>query len=350
MMWLAWRQFRAQAIVAVATIAVLACLFLATGGHLAHLYAVSPLAGCHAADGCPQLAMQFLGQAKLNGAIPVMFFAGFTVLITLPAIIGAFWGAPMLTRELESGTYKLAWNQGVTRSRWLLVKLGLLGLAAMITAGLVSLAYTWWVSPIDKAGGFPDNMSQWSRLSPMMFADRGIAPVGWAALGFVLGLTAGVVIRRTVPAMAVTMAVFAALAILWPGHVRSHLIPPRTVSTSVTATALSGALMTHTGQLIIPVGQPAVPLSLPGAWIVSNRTITPTGRVFVLPTVPACQDGSLSSRPCDAFLLSKRLRQVVRYVPASDFWPLQWYETAILFVLAVGLGGACTWRVRYLLT
>jgi hypothetical protein len=350
MTWLAWRQFRSQAIGAAAVVALLAVLFLATGPHLAQLYANSGLATCHSRDGCPQLASRFLANAKLDSAVPILFFVGCGVLIVFPAIIGAFWGAPMVTRELESGTHKLAWNQGVTRTRWIAVKIGVLGLAAMATAGLVSLAFTWWVSPVDKAGGFPDNLSQLSRFSPEMFVDRGIAPVGWAAFAFVLGVTAGVVIRRTVPAMAVTLAVVAAVAILWPGLVRSHLIRPHIASAPVTAAALSDAIMTHSGQMIVPVSQPGSPVSLPGAWIVSNGTFTPVGRVFVLPEVRACQDSSLGAPGCDNWILSGRLHAVVRYVPASDFWPLQWYETGILLILSVALGGACTWRVRHLMT
>jgi hypothetical protein len=350
MTWLTWRQFRPQAIGAASVLAVLAGLFLITGPHLAHLYAASALAACHSPGGCPQLAGQFLAEAKADTAVPILFFAGFGILIALPAIIGAFWGAPMITRELESGSYKLAWNQGVTRARWLTVKIGILGLAAMATAGLLGLAFTWWVSPIDQAGGFPSSMTQLSRLSPEMFADRGIVPAGWAAFAFVLGVAAGLTIRRTVPAMAVTLAVAAALAILWPGLVRSHLVTPRTVTAPLTATALSAAIMTHAGEMILPVGQPGTPVRLPGAWIVTNRTFTPAGRVFVLPRVAACQNGSLGSPACDNWLLSRHLRQTVRYVPASDFWPLQWLETAILLAAAIGLGGLCTWRVRYVLT
>ena len=42
----------------------------------------------------------------------------------MPALIGAFWGAPLITREFEAGTFRLAWNQSVTRARWLAIKLG----------------------------------------------------------------------------------------------------------------------------------------------------------------------------------------------------------------------------------
>jgi hypothetical protein len=350
MTWLAWRQFRLQSVGAAAVVAVLAGLFLATGPHLAHLYAVSGLPGCHSSNVCPALATRFFSDVKLDAANPVLFFLGFGALILLPAVIGAFWGAPMVTREVESGSFRLTWNQGVTRTRWLAVKLCLAGLAAMITAGLLSLAFTWWVIPVDKAGGFPDNAGQWSRLSPLMFADRGIAPVGWAAIALAVGVTAGVLVRRTLPAMAITLAVVVALQILWPGLIRSHLAMPRQAEMPVAVSALSDALMTGEGEMIMPTSQPGLPPGVSGAWIVSNTTITLAGRVFVLPAGTPCQDSSLAAPGCDRWFAAQHLRQVVRYIPASDFWPLQWYETTILLVLAAGLGGVCTWRLRYVLT
>jgi hypothetical protein len=84
-------------------------------------------------------------------------------------------GEPLITLELEAGTHRLVWNQSVTRTRWLAVKLGLIGLAAITAAGLGSLAVTWWSGPIDRtAGGFP-------RMAPVLFNARGIVPIGYAA-------------------------------------------------------------------------------------------------------------------------------------------------------------------------
>ncbi len=348
MTWLTWRQFRAQAIVAAACIAVLAALFLSSGRRLADLYAKSGLPGCRGSN-CSQLAARFLTDAKLDPVNPILFFVGVGVLLLLPAILGAFWGAPLVTRELESGSFTLAWNQGVTRTRWMVVKLALLGLAAMTTAGLLSLLFTWWVSPVDQAGGFPDNQTQWSRMSPLMFADRGIAPVGWAALAFVVGVTAGVLIRRTIPAMAVTLALVVAVQILWPAAVRTHLSSALHTTSPVTVSELGDALVTHSGEMLMPANQ-AGRTALTGAWIIANRTVTPAGRVFVLPVVPACQSSSLGAPACDDWIVGQHLRQVVSYLPESDFWPLQGEEIAILLALAVGIGGLCTWRVRRLMT
>ena len=51
------------------------------------------------------------------------FWPNGLVLQAVPALIGAFVGAPVLARELESGTSRFAWTQGFGRWRWTLAKL-----------------------------------------------------------------------------------------------------------------------------------------------------------------------------------------------------------------------------------
>jgi ABC-type multidrug transport system permease subunit len=118
---------------------------------------------------------------RSDAVYPLLYFAGGAAVYLTPALIGIFWGAPLVTRELEAGTLRLTWNQSVTRTRWMAAKLALIGLVAMATAGLLSLMVTWWSGPIDQAGGFPVTMGQLSRFSPLVFDARGFAPVGYAA-------------------------------------------------------------------------------------------------------------------------------------------------------------------------
>ena len=141
----------------------------------------------------------------------------------LLGLVGVFWGAPLVTREVEARTLPLAWNRTVTRTRWMAVKLGVADLLTVATAGLLSLMLTWWSSPMDTAL----NMGTMSRLNltrlgPILFDSRDITPVGYAAFAFALGVTAGVLIRRTLPAL----AGFAAVQVAWPVWIRQHLIAP----------------------------------------------------------------------------------------------------------------------------
>ena len=208
----------------------------------------------------------------------------------------------------------------------------------MVTTGLLSLLITCWASPVDRAGGFPTSYGQLSRFSPVAFGARDLVPVSYAAFGFALGVTVGVLIRRTLPAMAVTLAVFAAVQLIMPNVIRPHLLPPATATTAVTV-SLSTAIVGHNGQLTVPV------TGLPGAWIFSNQTITPAGHVFVLSDVAACASGT--QQQCDAWLATQHLRRQISYQPASRYWAFQWYETAIFLALALALAGFCVWQIRH---
>jgi ABC-type transport system involved in multi-copper enzyme maturation permease subunit len=115
---------------------------------LCHLYATSGIDTCHANGDCGTVTTSFLSQVSTD--VNVLRFLG-DFLHIIPAIIGIFWGAPLITRELEAGTHRLAWNQSVTRTRWLAVKLALIGVAGMAAAGLASLMITWRSSPLDTA-------------------------------------------------------------------------------------------------------------------------------------------------------------------------------------------------------
>ena len=105
MTWLTWRQFRAQAVVAAAALAAFAVVLGVTGPNLARMYTASGLAGCRA--NCTSLASTFLGQMRSDGVYPLLYFAGGAALYIAPALIGIFWGAPLVTRELEAGTFRL---------------------------------------------------------------------------------------------------------------------------------------------------------------------------------------------------------------------------------------------------
>lgn len=339
MIWLTWRQFRAPALAAAAVLTALGIALALTGPGLAGLYDSSGLAACRAPSACSAPAVTFLDEMKADSAYPLMYFTGLGILVLAPPLIGAFWGAPMITREVEGRTLRLVWHQGVTPARWAAAKLALLGLASMAFAGLASLMVSWWAAPIDRAGGFPvDADARLSRFSKQVFDARGVVPLGYAALGFVLGVALGALIRRTVPAMAATLAITAAIQFVIPNWVRPDLVTPATLTGPVLGASALGRMQMQTD------GQLTVPVDIPGAWIVSNQTITPGGQVFTLPVVPQCQTGTESQ--CVAWIAGRHLRQVVDYQPADRFWEFQWIETGLLLAVAVALAAACVLWIR----
>ena len=131
MMWLTWRQFRGQAITAAAILGLAAIWLVPTGARLATLYARSGLGACQAS--CHQAYATFVSSLS-GGGYAATFYVSIAVMYLAPALIGVFWGAPLVSRETESGTLRLAWSQTVTRGRWIVVKLAGVGLAALATA------------------------------------------------------------------------------------------------------------------------------------------------------------------------------------------------------------------------
>jgi hypothetical protein len=340
MMWLTWRQFRTQAVVAAAVLVLVAIALASTGPHLAHLYNSSGLLTCHAHGDCPTLANNFLNSAKADTFLFRLWDGGIFLMFLVPALLGVFWGAPLITREIEAGTYRLAWNQSVTRTRWLAVKLGLLGVTAMVTTGLLSLMLTWWGSPVQRIASLVPSNETVSRLLPTLFATRGIAPVAYAAFAFALGVTVGVVIRRTVPAMAVTLAIFAFVQVAVPLWIRPHLISPLRSSTALLASNIQGLGVSNGGKVSLFTG-----VAKPGAWVISNVTRTASGHPFTGPAPAACGQNS-GFQTCANAIGRLHLRQLVTYQPASRYWALQWYETGIFLVLALLLAGLCFWWTR----
>jgi hypothetical protein len=307
MIRLTWLQFRVQAVTAAAALAAAAVILAATSPHRA-----------------------------LNvGFYHWLYMAGIVVLYLTPAMIGIFWGAPLISRELETGTYRLAWTQSISRTRWLGVKLGLAALASMATAGLLSLMVTWWSGPLDQLDQFNNY-----RLSPLTFGARDLTPIGYTAFALALGVTIGLLVRRAVPAIAVTLAVFAAVQVAVPILVRPHLIPPvRTVSALSTSNVSGWGNNWPTTNLSV-----SAKVDIPGAWVYSSQVTAPDGSTFLGPEPQACVSGSNSA--CTTALARLHLRQVVTYQPASRYWAFQCAETGLYFLLALLLAGFCLWRVN----
>ncbi|MGH3301353.1 MAG: hypothetical protein ACRDOK_06605 [Streptosporangiaceae bacterium] len=141
MLWLTWRQFRAGAIAAGAALVALAGTLAITKHGMLSLYSAAGLPGCHSA--CAADAAAFIDSVQRSSADKI-FYRGEAILYLAPALVGLFWGAPLIAREFEHGRVRLAWSQSVTRGRWVAPKLILVGCAAMLTAGLISLMVGWW--------------------------------------------------------------------------------------------------------------------------------------------------------------------------------------------------------------
>jgi hypothetical protein len=363
-----WRQFRSQAMVGVAALLVVGVVLAVTGPHLVSVY-----------DGAVAACKESGGQGAACTTNPVTItyrglqYGVLALVLVVPALIGMFWGSPLVAHELETGTFRLAWTQSVSRTRWLLVKLGLVGLASFLAAGLLSLMANWWYSPLDKAS--PD------RFGAGNFAVHGFVPGGYALFAFTLGVTAGLILRRTLPAMAVTLAGFIAARFVVTEWVRAHYMSPVTLTQKLSPTntgfELNGPIGSHATASVL-----AEAPNFPNAWVYGAKIVndagqSPTQAVMQrecpnlgASTPPPQQfskgggGGMLGSHASsaratgaiqDAFhqcinTLSASYHSVATYQPANRFWTFQTIETALFVVLALMLAGVCTWWVRHRMT
>jgi len=356
MIWLAWRQFRVQAYVALALVAAVGVALGVTGPALVHAYD-TVVRTCAAHGDCGPATQAFVQRDHL-----LLIGLGVAV-IGAPALVGTFWGAPLIARELENKTYRLAWTQSVTRARWIAVKLALVGVASAAVAGLLSLMLTWWSSPIDTVNGNPY----------AIFDTRDIVPIGYAAFAFALGVTCGVLIRRTVPAMAATLAGFAVVRVFFSQWIRYRLIAPLHLETAYRVPlpgvafgpgngALNGKDAFISEQTIDRAGHVVGlfggvgPDGIFGFKQLSDGATKLIGvgrcpNTFPVSSIPTGADQH--APPSRAFAKAAQecvnhfdLRTLVTYQPFNRYWSFQWYEMAVYLVMALLLGGFSYWWLR----
>jgi hypothetical protein len=321
-------------LVALGGLVIVAIVLAFTGPHLVHLYDTT-VANCSAHGDCSAVTSALISNGDKLGIVLKV------VVEVVPALIGLFWGAPLVARELETGTYRLAWTQ-VTRTRWMAVKLGLLGLTTMVVAGVLSLMVTWWSSPLDRV-----------RMTPFVsFDQRDLVPVGYAAFAFVLAATVGVLIRRTLPAMATALGGFVAARLVVAHFGRPRLISPLQVVVRDTVIATGSSAGT----------------SDPRDWIISDQTINAKGQVIgqfgsigpsgnttvsvgthgiTIKGAGSCANlHGQTPQNVQRCVDQLRIREVLTYQPIGHYWALQWTELAIFLGAAVVLSGFCLWWVR----
>jgi ABC-2 family transporter protein len=329
MIWFTWRQFRTQTWVTVGALALLGVVLVITGLSIADAYDTN-VGGCQ--TDCANAISNFLNEVR-SGAGGKVYDLTLPVLYVVPALIGIFWGAPLIARELETGTHRLAWTQSVTRARWLATKIGVAAATVAATTGVLSWAVTAWAHHIDHANA--------DRITPLVYGARGIVPIGYALFALTLGVTAGMLIRRTVPAMAATLAVYVVTVVAMAEWIREHLMPARHITSPLEVNNLDGLMINPgTGRMRVFAGTPD------NAWVLSNQAITSSGDVFNGPVNMQYCGPEHGPRACAQWLGTLGLREDITYQPASHFWPLQWIETGVLVAAAAALTAFCFWWLR----
>ncbi|HEX9313125.1 MAG TPA: ABC transporter permease subunit [Actinomycetota bacterium] len=325
MIWLTWRQHRMQVLVGAAVLAAIASFLLLTGFGIASSFRTTGLAGCLATPGRDCTLVSALFNKRFSGlqfTIPLF--------LVLPALIGVFWGAPLVAREVEQGTHRLAWTQGVTRLRWINTKVAAMGAATLAGAAALAWLTSWWSLPFVRASD--------DRFSRGVFDLRGVVPVGYALFALAVGVAVGTLVRRTVPAMAATLGSYAVVRGVVEFWIRPHFAGPRTVSYGFFGSNPRSGL---------------------GDWVLSTRTVDGAGHVLARGQV---LDINLLSHRCPSIVLKGEfpfnqtavqacIRRIglhleATYQPGNRYWTFQGIEAAVFVALSVGLLALSVWWVR----
>jgi hypothetical protein len=345
MIWFAWRQFRLQALIALGALIALAIAFLVTGHGLTHMYNTT-IVGCKARGNCDGATSSILS------AYP---FLQNLILesVLLSVLIGIFWGAPMVAREFDTGTYRLAWTQSASRTRWFVSKFAIGAVASVLTSGLFTLMATWWSSPLDHVLDSPFSN----------FDTRDLVPIGYALFAYTLGVAVGAITRRTIPAMAITIAAFAAVRVCFNQFVRPHFAP---------ALHAAFAFSLPTSSSLKLGGNIGA-----GAWTLSSKVMNSAGKVFprlsggfgfqpdgndavTFVGVGRCPNkipgglgrGGNAGPPAAArealakCVNSFHLHELISYQPVNRYWSFQWYELGSYVVLSALLAWLGVWWIR----
>jgi len=320
MIWLTWRQHRRQVMFTALALAVLAALIVPTGLAMRATYDDKGLADCNwsepVSDACNMAINQFTNQYESFTLIGILF-------LVVPLLVGLFWGAPLVTREVEQGTHRLVWTQGISRWRWALVKLGLVGAVTAVLAIGYGLGMSWWWAPLSET-------NQFARFDPLLFDMQGVVPIGYTAFAVALGVFGGTVWHRMLPAMGITLGGFLVVRITL-----AVLARPRYAA----AETRTFPVATFRGDRVEQVGE----------WVLARGVRNPDGTLVASDAQVGCPPGSTgpSGGRCGAELgLEPGAYNWQLYQPADRFWPFQWIETGIFLALAALLLYLAVRRIR----
>jgi hypothetical protein len=319
--WVSLRQHRSGLLGGAVLLGVFGLYLLIFGLLGNHAYA--KVAGCHPAGSalCHQLANAFRldywggdGSALQSGGAQTIS----SLLLAVPGLLGVFLGAPLLARELETGTFRFAWTQGCGRLRWAVAKLVLLAVVITAAAFAFTELFTWYYHPFLADG-------QVSRLLPLAFGLLGVAFAAWTLTAFALAAFTGALFKRTVPAMAVSLVVWIVLAIGTATTLRQHY----------------RAAVTVRGW------------NFSAGWVVRQWVAAPDGKAQsqgaisnLAQHLPASVQNSASPSAFQDWLLQHHYTLWTAYQPDGRFWSFQFIEGGWLLALSAVLIAGTVWLVR----
>ncbi len=297
MIWVSWRQHRGQAISALAVLAALGVYAIIVGSSMRTAFSQDGLVSCLAhgrGTGCPDAIHAFTD--RFGSEVNVAFWS---VLLILPGLIGVLVGAPLIARELEYGTWRLAWSQTVPRARWLTVKLGLVTGGVIVLGAAMTAVITWYRAPMDRITG---------RLLPSIYDFEGLVLTAYILCAFGFAVLAGLLIRRSIPAMVAAFIPWLAIRLVVEFVFRPHFMAPLTFRQVCPQPAYCSG---GTGLGFLPPVTGHI-----GDWVLGNGSgPDPNGNSYL-------------------------------YQPADRFWAFQSIEAGLFVALTAIALGATIWLLR----
>jgi hypothetical protein len=331
--WLTWRQHRGTLIGLAVFIALIVGYILVSGLRVHHLWDELVQGGCVHPTTWTNQCRPLLSPFDVGW--PLSYAGELNLLLPLPAIAtGVFLGAPLLAREYVSGTTRFAWTQSISRTRQTVAKLALLGLAVLAVGAVLGWLNQWSMQPISALSA-----EEYDRWQPFLFVATPVTAAAGAGLAFAVGVLAGVVIRRVVPAMAATAVATSVLSNLTYNRLHFWLLSlglRQSADPSLGANPNVGyqTNLFNLHEVVRSwVGGP------PGAWLDQGWYAGPNGH-----RVSGTLAGKLILNPG----LQARLHDTfqVTWQPGSRYWLFQSAQGGTEVLLALLLGALAVWLVR----
>ena len=320
MIWLTWRQQRFEAALAAAVIALgIGVLVLTRQAIIADFNALG-IPDCLRGIGDNNTCSNAYQAFKDNFASQQTLLGALTY---LPVLVGVVLAASVAV-EMEQGTYRLAWAQSITRERWMLTRIGLPLLFGVATTGLIAAITSWWMQPANQVQG---------ALRPGAFDVQGLLPPAYTVLAFAITVAAGVVLRRTVPAVGLGLVAGIGGHLAIQGWLRANLVVP------LSAVWMSGPA---------PYG-PRDWVVQGGAGATSYVYVDSAGRQLSYEQVQAICGQVTDAQSKGAWsscLQAHHFGELVKWQPPDRFWDLQLIESALVVGFALALLLLTAWWLR----
>jgi hypothetical protein len=302
--WVAWRQQRTVLLLALSLVALVAAALVALRVAATGAAADLGLTDCLAAAGtCPDEALADFDE-RFTPVVRLLPLA----LLALPVLLGTFAGAPLFAREYEQGTHLFGLAQGVSRRRWWAAKVVVSGLPLVSAVLGLGLLTTWALQSLGPVA--------YGRLTLPGFETQGLVVGGYFLFAFAVAATAGLVLRTTLGAIAVTLIAYVAVLVVLGNAARPHYLPAERITVPITAGSIDPTLS---------------PGRLPDdAWVERTAYVRADGTLVTDVSYSCTTHADIG----ECLVAQGVAAESVEYHPPSRFWTFQGIESALAATLA----------------